>query len=237
MKKSIGLLMFVGLLFSAVSAQAITVIQAKSFAASASVGAVNSFTAIAKLVTNNSTTTDTLTFGAQSNASGTYAGVPLEYLAINVSDNAPLWKMHIYSNNYTTVPATATWGLQYGGLKGATAGDKVSMAWQASTSTIAGAPALGILPGQPNSAWTYLKDLKDVNDLGKTGASWAEADAAGYANIAFGGGSIGTSVVTSAGMISLATPTGQFNLYSRGDFSVAPADTYTGTITVELYHP
>jgi len=246
MKKSIGLLMFAAAFFTAVSAQAAS-IQIITFTATASVAAVNSFTAVTKNMTTDATVGTTFSFGAQTNGGGHYAGVPVECLDINVTDNAPLWKMQIYSNNYTTAPSTAAYGFQYGGLKGGatTYGDKVSLIWLASSSTIVNGPALGVSPltAGATSSWTYMKDMMDINGGGLVNASFAEAQVAGYCNIAFGGGSIGTSVVTTNSttgqgvMVPLTNPGDRFNVYLRGDFSLAPADSYTGTIKVELYHP
>ena len=251
MKKSIGLLAFAAVFFTAVSAQAaFTSIKVLSFTATASVAAVSNFVAQTDLISNNliSGAGTSFAFGAQTNAGGRFAGTPNEYLAISVTDNAPLWKLQIYSDNYATPPSTSTYGFQYGGLKGGatTYGDKVSLAWLASTMTVVGGPALGISPTVvgSTSAWTYMKDLKDIDGPGLVNASWAEAQAAGYANIAFGGGSIGTSVVTTLPtpigqgvMRSLTNPNDQFEVYLRGDFALAAADSYTGTIKVELYHP
>jgi len=247
MKKSIGLLMFAAAFFTAVSAQAVS-IQIIPFTASASVAAVNSFTATTHNMSNDTLVGTTFSFGAQTNAGGHYAGVPVECLDINVTDNAPLWKMQIYSNNYTTAPSTAAYGFQYGGLKGTVGtayGDKVSLIWLASTSTIVNGPAIGVSPLTvgATSSWTYMKDMMDIDGPGMTGASFAESQAAGYCNIAFGGGAIGTSVVTTnsttgqGAMLPLTNPGDRFNVYLRGDFSLAPADSYTGTIKVELYHP
>lgn len=263
MRKSIGLLLFAAAFFTAVSAQAVS-IKTITFTATASVAAVNDFTAVTRTLNAANTLVGTaINFGAQTQAGGHYAGFPTEYIAINVTDNAPLWKMQIYSDNYTPVtPSTSAYGFQYGGLKGGatTYGDKVSLIWLASTMTVVGGPALGVSPltSGATSSWTYMKDLKDIDDpilvasdpawvagghKTRLGASWALAQTAGYANIAFGGGSIGTSVVTtdsttgSGVMRSLANPGDQISVYLRGDFSLAAADTYTGNIKVELYHP
>jgi len=250
MKKSIGLLMFAAAFFTAVSAQAASM-QIITFTASASVAAVNSFTAVTHNMATDAAVGTTFSFGAQTNGGGHYAGTPVECLDINVTDNAPLWKMQIYSNNYTTAPSTAAYGFQYGGLKGTTpagiaAGDKVSLIWLASSSTIVNGPALGVSPLTvgATSSWTYMKDMMDIDSPPLlVNASFAEAQTAGYCNIAFGGGAIGTSVVTTNSttgngvMVALANPGDRFNVYLRGDFSLAAADSYTGTIKVELYHP
>jgi hypothetical protein len=241
MKKSIGLLMFAGLVFSAVSAQAAyTSILIRSFTATASVGAVNTFTAQPLTIATNATATG-FTFGAQSNGAP-YISVPLEYMSISVNDNSALWKLQTYTNDFATQPSTTTWGLSYGGLIGATAGDKVSMVWQVLTSTVAGGPVLGVLPGQTGSFWTYFKDKMDVqSNTGLDTTSFAAAQAAGYCNIAYGGASIGTTAIVDSatgGQVALPSKQTPFDMYVRGDFSTAPADpTYTGTVIVELYHP
>jgi hypothetical protein len=239
MRKSISLLMFAATFFTAVSAQAAyTSIMIKNFTATASV-ASNYVVNVNPKVKGSNATASTYTFGAQSNGNP-YTSVPLEYMDIDVDDNAALWKLQTYTKNFTAAPSTTTWGFSYGGLIGATAGNKVSMAWQVMTTTTTTGPTTAV----PGINWTYFKDYYDVRTDTTTGVdttSFAAAQDAGYCNIAYGGAGIGTTAIVNSvaeHQVALPTKRTHFYMYAEADFSTAPADpTYTGKIVIELYHP
>ena len=154
------------------------------------------------------------------------------YVEIDVGSNYGVWELEIYTNNFAAQPSTTTWGYQYGGMKGAIAGNRAPMVWQAYriTTTVSDPPAL--LTG-----WTYLKDKRDV-DIPATpppaDESWAKAHIDGYTNIAYGGPDYMN--VVEPGTNGVPDTDNKLVVYLGGLFGSAAADTYSTVICFDLYH-
>lgn len=100
---------------------------------------------------------------------------PDEYIKVVVNDNSINWRLRIYTDNFRNTaddpgtdfdvtPDSNTWGFAYGGMiqSTSTVGAKAGLAWQASSETVK--PANGDPGASPSVGWTYIKDIKDVDD-------------------------------------------------------------------------
>jgi len=236
MKRFMQFLVVAALVVSAASMSFAAFVSNATVSMSATVGGVNSMTVVVKNVSDNATAAYAL--GSLASGGAAYNTKALQYAQINVNDNASSWKVRIWTNNYTDgTPSTTIWGFQYGGLRGDGAGSKIAMGWQAAIAIVAS----GITPDTPvNSAttgWSFLKDLKDVDDPSAPGDfSFATADADGYTTVAFGNGSYTNVVVPNApgGSRALALRGDPFYIYTEADLSVASATEYTGTLVIDL---
>jgi hypothetical protein len=156
---------------------------------------------------------------------------------LSINDNSILWLLRAYTTNFVSAPSTTTWGYQYGGLVSTTttSGNHVAMGWQCSTSPVA--PVCGDPQYSPTNGWTYMKDVWDVNPPGVSNESFVYAVGAGYCNIAYGSASY-TRVVnpTNANGLPLASPSGNFYLFTEADFSNPSNDSYTFNLVLELIH-
>ncbi|OGS19241.1 MAG: hypothetical protein A2219_08680 [Elusimicrobia bacterium RIFOXYA2_FULL_50_26] len=213
-----------------------TSVATNNISASASITAVNTLTTELLKIADN-TLSAALAFGNVSSGGTAWNTLPESYVKVTVQDNSVAWRLRIYSDNYDTAPSTAVYGYSYGGLRGDVTGSKVPMAWLNNTTLIAGGPAVGNPVVGTTNGWIFLKDEKDVDDpLLADDQSFIGSDAVGYTNIAFGAASYTRIVRPNVTGLSeeLTTPTAPFYLYTEGDFSSAPAATYTGTIKLEL---
>lgn len=180
---------------------------------------------------SNGTDASVVNFGAITELTNKLAP---QYVEITVGSNVlgskGAWGLEIYTDNFTIEPDTTTWGLQYGGMKGSTDGNRVAMAWQAyRTTTSVFDPPVDLV------GWTYLKDKWDVNDPGAApDESWASAHADGYTNIAYGG--IDYLMVVEPGTTGELDTDNTFAVYLGGLFGSAAADTYDTVIGFDLYH-
>jgi hypothetical protein len=200
-------------------------------------------------ISNNGAAT-ALVFGSVNANATAWNNQPAQYVKISVSNNNGTgWRLKTYTDNYSFIPDTSTYGFQYGGLKGTVLGAKIPMGWLVNTTVLAGGPGLGNPVDSLTNGWTFLKDTKDKDDPATirtvdpkntavylNDESFANADLAGYTNIAFGGPSF-TSIVRpnlTAGNESLATSTTPFYFYAEGSFIAAPSTVYTGALKLEL---
>jgi len=197
-----------------------------SVTATATVGASTLLTVQAKRISDNGAVAS-IDFGSL--PGGTGNKLAPQYLEVNVTSNYGAWELEVYTNNFTATPSTTTWGYQYGGMKGTTAGNRAPMAWQAyrSISTVTDPPA-------SLSGWTYLKDKRDINPPGETKMSWAAAHADGYTNIAYGGPD--HMNVVEPGTTGVLDTDNKLMVYLGGLFGSAPADSYGTTVGFDLYH-
>jgi hypothetical protein len=197
-----------------------------SVPATATLGASTSLTVQAKTIVGN---TDVASINFGSLPGGTTNMYARQYVAAEVASNYGGWELEIYTDNFATQPSTTTWRFQYGGMKGATAGNRAPMVWQAyrSTHTVADPPANLV-------GWTYLKDKKDVDDPGSPGdQSWTRAHMDGYTNIAYGGPDYVMVVEPTGGVLDTDK---KLMVYLGGLFGSAAADTYGTTLGIDLYH-
>jgi len=152
------------------------------------------------------------------------------YVAVEVHSNYGVWELEVYTDNFAAPPSTTTWGYQYGGMKGTTAGNRAPIVWQAyrSTHTVTDPPA-------NLAGWTYLKDKKDL-DIPGTPAdeSWTRAHTDGYTNIAYGGPDYVN--VVEPGTTGVPDTDNILDVYPGGLFGSAPADAYGTVIGFDLYH-
>jgi len=152
------------------------------------------------------------------------------YVEVEVDGDYGVWELEIYTDNFTTQPDTATWGYQYGGLKGMSAGNRVPMVWQAYGTTTGVSD-----PPSDLSGWTYLKDKKDVDIPGTApNESWNTAHNEGYTNIAYGGP--GYLKVVEPGTTGVEDTDNKFVVYLGGLFGSAEAGEYSTIISFDLYH-
>jgi len=213
-----------------------TSVVTNSISASASITAVNNLTTELLKIADNTLAT-ALAFGSVSSGGTAWNTLPESYVKVTVQDNSVAWRLRVYSDNYDTAPSTAVYGYSYGGLRGDVVGSKVPMAWLNSATLLAGGPAVGNPVDGTTNGWIFLKDEKDVDDpLLADDQSFVGSDAVGYTNIAFGAASYTRMIRPDLEgfSVQLATPTSPFYFYTEGDFSSAPAATYTGTIKLEL---
>jgi hypothetical protein len=225
---------------------------------SATVLPANSLTAQPKLL-SNSQNAASIGFNDINAGAALWSTRPLQYVQVVVNDNAPGWRLRIYTNNFTVAPATVT-GHAFGGLVNVVSTatiTKAPMAWMIlpDTGTNAGGgpgvgnPACGG-PRDPvnpvpeceaasyNNGWTFFKDLWDRQAPGTNPdkTSFAAADGAGYTTVAFGAPSF-TRIVrpnVTGGNQEVATPASPFYLYNEADFSGSAAGSYTAKLVVEL---
>ena len=163
-----------------------------------------------------------------------------QYIKVTIDDNSA-WSAVIYTNNFPGVSvATATWGFSYGGLIGSKAGNKIPLAWHASTFTVVGGAAVGH-PKSDTSGWMYVKDFNDVTDPTQPGkpTDFVGATNAGFTTFAFGTGAYTTIVSPLDGAggnntRAVGARTDPFYIYTEVDLSVATADSYTGKLVLDV---
>jgi len=200
-----------------------------SVSATATVGASTLLSVQAKRISDNGNV-GSIDFG--SIAGGTGNKLAPQYVEVNVTSNYGAWELEVYTNNFATAPSTTTWGYQYGGMKGSVAGNRAPMVWQAYRVTTAVSDPPAALTG-----WTYLKDKKDL-DIPVTpppaDESWTKAHTDGYTNIAYGGPDYMN--VVEPGTTGVPDTDNKLMVYLGGIFGSAPADSYSTTIGIDLYH-
>jgi hypothetical protein len=218
------------LLFAGLGTSLAVVDRTGTVPAAATIGASTSLTVQAKKITDNTNVTS-IDFGSL--PGGTGNKLAAQYVELNVASNYGVWELEIYTNNFAaTTPSTTTWGYQYGGMKGAIAGNRAPMVWQAYRVTTAVSDPPVALTG-----WTYLKDKKDL-DIPVTplpaDESWAKAHIDGYTNIAYGGPDYMN--VVEPGTTGVPDTDKKLMVYLGGLFGSAAADTYGTTVGIDLYH-
>lgn len=212
-----------------------------------------SVSATAKLLGKNTLSVTPYTYGGSEaeniafdnvSASTTFS-VPPQYIRVNY-DADDLWCIKIYTDNFdaATNPtiSTTTWGYNYGGMKGTNEGARCPLCWHASTSSVLAKPFEVGSATDPSSGWNFVKDKSDQDDpnTDNIDESWfgPKGDAA-YANIAFGGPNYQNVVDPRVGEengYSIPDDDKEFALEIEGCFGSAPADTYSTTISFDLYH-
>jgi len=205
-----------------------------------------------------------ISFGTIS--AGTGFLVPNQYVMVVHNDNSLAWEIKIHTNNfgvdvdtwdpydpakYGVTPATATWGFQYGGMKGIKAGARTPMGWHAGTAnSVSTAFQVGSATASVTTGWNFLKDYADRDDPGTTvdtpptgvvkDESYKTADGkASYANVAYG--SPDKQYVIDprqgeAGGYRFEDVDKTFVVEVEGIFGSAPADTYSTTLYFDLVH-
>ncbi|HUW23456.1 MAG TPA: hypothetical protein VMW39_05445 [bacterium] len=195
--------------------------------ATATLGASTSLSVQAKRISDDGDVTS-VDFGSL--PGGTGNKLALRYVEVQVASNYGAWELEMYTANFTVQPDTTTWGFQYGGMKGSTAGNRTGMVWQAYRATTSVSDPPVALTG-----WTYLKDKKDV-DIPGTGPdeSWATAHNDGYTNIAYGG----PDYMNVVEPVTTGVPDTDKKLmvYLGGLFGSAASDSYSTGIVFDLYH-
>lgn len=164
-------------------------------------------------------------------------------IVITYSTNYNPWKIAIYTNN-TQVKLVAAGGkYSKGGLATADGASIVPCKWVAKVGTNTVVPTVPTF----TSAHNFIKDLRDEDDPSTAAydESWADAYAAGYANIAYGSGP-GSKGVCVDPTNSAVGPTqyqgdevdGSIAVYVAGLFGTGSvgAGTYNSNILFDLYH-
>lgn len=234
----------IALLLPAV-AQAEISISSATVPVTATVEGTNVLTAQTKNIVGNTDAT-TITFGAIAATPALWGNLAQQYIGVSVLDNAPSWRLRSMTNNFTTQPSTTTWGFAYGGLV-ATNGAKAPMAWLNNTTLLPAGPVTGNPATEPAKGWTFLKDMRDVDDpatlstttangFGNHDESFPAADAQGYTNIAFGAPSFTRIVRPNAtgGSDELTNTNDAWYFYVEADFKSSPAASYTSILILEL---
>jgi len=189
--------------------------------------------------------------------------VPAQYVRVVHNDNSLAWEIKIHTNNfgvnvdtwdpydpakYGVTPATATWGFQYGGMKGSP-GAKTPMGWHARVdNSLASKFAAGDPAATTSVGWNFVKDHADRDDPSTTvdtppigvvkDESYKGANGkASYANVAYGGPGY-QNVVNPQDLIDYSDPDTDktFVVEVEGCFGSAPADTYSTTLYFDLVH-
>ena len=198
-----------------------------SVTATATLGASTSLSVQAKKISDNGTVSG-INFGSL--PGGTGNKLAPHYVEVQVASNYGAWELEVYTDNFTTQPDTDIWGYQYGGMKGATDGNRVAIAWQAYRATTGVSDPPVALTG-----WTYLKDKKDVDIPATTpDESWANAHSDGYTNIAYGGPDY--VMVVEPGSTGELDSDNTLVVYLGGLFGSAASDSYSTVIGFDLYH-
>jgi len=219
------------LLFAGLGTSLAGVDRTGTVSATATLGASTSLTVQAKKISDN-TDVSSIDFGSL--PGGTTDKLPDRYVAVEAHSNYGVWELEIYTNNFPTIqPSTTTWGYQYGGMKGSVDGNRAPMKWGAyvSTTTVADPPA-------DLDDWNWIKDKKDL-DMPGTGPdeSWGNAHSGGYTNIAYGGPAYMNVIEPGTGLTGGTADTdNKLVVYAVGQFGSAPADSYSTTISFDLYH-
>ncbi len=198
-----------------------------SVSATATLGASTSLSVQAKKISDNGNVAS-VDFGSLSGGTGNKLAP--HYVEVQVDSNYGAWELEMYTDNFTAQPDTTTWGFQYGGMKGSTAGNRTGMVWQAYRATTGVSD-----PPVALTDWTYLKDKKDV-DIPGTGPdeSWTSAHNDGYTNIAYGGPDY--VMVVEPGTTGELDSDKTFVTYVGGLFGSAASDSYSTVIGFDLYH-
>lgn len=195
--------------------------------ATATLGASTSLSVQAKRITTDADESS-VDFGSLSGAVGNKLAP--QYVQVDVTSNYGAWELEIYTDNFATQPDTGIWGYQYGGMKGATDGNRTGMVWRAYRATTSVSD-----PPVALTDWTYLKDKKDIDIPGTPdNESWATAHVDGYTNIAYGGPDY--VMVVEPGTTGELDSDNTFVTYLGGLFGSAASDSYSTVIGFDLYH-
>ncbi len=222
----------------------------KTVDVSATISGVSALNVEVRKISDDSLAT-AIGFGSVANTVPAWSTLPGEYVKISVDDNETSWELKAYTENFGGVlPATATWGWQYGGMIApAREGAKVALGWLANPTTIPAGPATGnpadgrkmdTTVNPPvwqagGNGFTYLKDSADGDTPEQEGDQSFDI-ASGYLNVAFG--SFAETRIVRPNLESatelLATPTTPFYVYLEGQFSGAPPAAYSTTVKFDL---
>ena len=233
------LVVIVAVVVSVVSMSfAAVLVSSGSISMGATITGSKSMVYVLKNVSDNATVAS-YQLGTLASGGNAFSTKGAQYIQVTVNDSYK-WHATIWTNNFpASVPSTAMWGLSYGGLIGtAGSGNKIPMAWKATTTVI----TAGLATGDPTSAasgWLFLKDYRDVTDPLVDNSSYSDAVNAGYTTFAFGNGSYTNIVAPTADPKVLTLPvsprTAPFYIYTEVDISAATADTYTGTLVLDIW--
>lgn len=220
---------------------------------SATLGGVNTLSV--EPVIYGGVSTGSIDFGSV--PAGTGFLVPGQYVKVDHNDNSLGWEIKIYTNNFTidlatwdpydpadygVIPATATWGFQYGGMKGTQDGARTPMAWHADIADSASSPfAVGSATDSATTGWSFVKDKADRDDPGTTDPDEIESyegpdGTAAYTNVAFGGPDYQNVVDPRESDYIVEDGNKTFVIHIEGIFGSAPGDTYATTISFDLVH-
>ena len=236
-----------------------TSIDKKTVNITASIAPVNTLTTELKNISDNSAATG-IAYGSISNPQS-WGNLAQQYIKVTVDDNAASWRLRVLTDNFPTSTIDQDfknlWGYAYGGMVGPlTSGAKTPMGWR--NSATLSAPNTGDPGANPTVGWTFIKDIKDVDDPATTkkddpatpkneeeNESFTFADTAGYTNVAYGGAGYTriakpeqpddpNTPVNDAGSIPLATRSTPWFFYLEADFSNSPAASYSSSLVLEL---
>ena len=233
-------------------AEVVDVVQ--SVGASGSIGAVASLTVSARNVSDNSVASG-INFGAVTLGATPWKVAP-QYLRLLHQSNNNSWAIRIFTNNRGTFPTMVGKVLDakvladpnddilgYGGLIGSVPtdpNDRVTLAWQVSKDPVTGGPAAPTdlqVGGTFNSPWAFMADASDCPSTATNCRSATPATidkTIEFLRVAQGDAVNAFLKLHPDDGNRIAD--GDVPVYITARFSGAPADSYSSTIIVELYH-
>lgn len=222
--------------------------------ANGSIGAVATMTVTARNVSDNSAAAG-IAFGAVVLGATPWKVAP-QYLRIVHSNNNANWAVRILTNNRSAFPTmagkvldpkTATTDqddiLGYGGLIGTNPSDpndRVTLAWQVYKDPVVGGPVAPpdtSVGGAFNSPWAFMADASDCPSTAtncRTATPSTIDKTIEFLRVMQGDAS--SAFLKLHPDNGVRTADGDVPLYVAARFGGAPADTYTSTIILEMYH-
>jgi hypothetical protein len=239
----------------AVGARAEVVDQVRTVSASGSIGAQATLTVTARNVSGDTVASGGLAFGTVSVGTTPWDVAP-QYLQVQYHVNHSNWAVRILTNNKAAFPTMVGKVLDakvladpnddilgYAGMIGSTPtdpNDRVTLAWQVFRNTVAGGPADPTdlqVGGAFNSAWALLADASDCPSTATNCRSATPATidkTLEFFRVVQGDAS--TSGLLLHPDNGDRVGDGDIAVYVAGRFGGAPADSYSTTIGITLYH-
>ena len=226
----------------------------------ASSGAITSVATltVTPITISTGATAASLAFGTVTVGASPWVRAP-QYLRLQYQSNQTSWAVRVLTNNrvafpsmvgFVTVPGNLTDPnddqLGYAGMIGTVptnVTDRVSLAWQVYRDPIAGGPAAPAIdtdvnPVNPDDAWrtpwAFVADASDCLSNCRTGTPVTIDKTGEYFRIVQGG-------PLSSGLLAHPNDNNRIGdndiaVYVSGRFGGAPADSYSTTVIVEMYH-
>lgn len=239
----------------AVGVRAEVIDQVRTVSASGSIGAQATLTVTARNIVGDTVASGGLAFGAVSVGATPWDVAP-QYLQLQYSVNHSNWAVRVLTNNKATFPTLAGRVLDakvvadpnddilgYGGMIGSTPtdpNDRVPLGWQVLKNPLAGGPADPTdaqVAGTFNSPWAFLADASDCPSTATNCRSATPSTidkTLEFFRVVQGDAS--TSGLLLHPDNGDRVGDGDIAVYVAGRFGGAPADSYTTTIGVTLYH-
>lgn len=240
---------------AAATAKAEVVDQARTVIGSGSIGSVASLTVSPRTISTDAAASS-IAFGNVSLPAGEFWKVAPQYLRIQHQSNAANWAIRILTNNRSVHPTMEGKVLDakvvadlnddilgYGGLIGTNSqapSNRVPWAWQVYKDTVAGGPAVPTdtqVGGTFNSPWAFIADASDCPSTATTCRSATPPTidkTIEFLRMAQGDAS--NAFLLLHPDVAPRTSDGDIAVYITARFGGMPADAYSSTLILELYH-